>query len=140
MSDITHVPNWNDYATNPYAWGVSVIATVFAVGNLALGYILIAYPERLANPSFTYILHAGPHWAWGAAFVASGTLALFGQYTHRMWPARMGHAWSAFLCLWWVISFSVAAWHIPTGGLTGIAAYGIVAATHIVISVVSPHR
>ena len=133
----------HDTRHNPYAWAVSVIATVFAVGNIGLGWVLLAAPQRLRGVSFTYILHVAPAWLWGAGFVTSGAVALFGQYTHRLYPARLAHTASAVACIFWAVAFAYAAF-APGGegvSLTGVIAYGVViGVTHAVLAVVTPHE
>lgn len=127
---------------NLYAWAVSLIATLMAVGNVALGAVLVAAPQRLSLASFNYITAGrwGGAMAWGAGFTASGLVALFGQYTHRKWPTRVSHSASAIGCVWWVLAFAVAATRSPAAGLTGCVAYGIIGVVHAVVAVVSPHR
>ena len=123
---------------NPYAWAISMIACMLACGNIRLGMVLMLAPERVQGPSFTYVLEAGSPAAWGRGFILAGIIAVFGQFAGRKWPARLGHGWSAAMCLWWVGCFALGGYHVPTSSLTGCVAYGIICAAHVAIAAVPP--
>ena len=129
----------HDTRTNPYALAVSVIASAFALGNIGLGAVLLAEPQRVTGPSFLWVLHRAPPQAWGAAFLLCGIVALIGQYGHWKWPARLAHTGSSLLCAYWVGAFLWAAQHSETSGLTGVVAYSLIGVTHMLIAVFSPH-
>lgn len=127
---------------NPYAWAVSLIATVFGAGNIALGLVLVSAPRRVLGGSFVYVTGGSVRGAvgWGAVFIASGTVALFGQWTHRRWPTRAAHFASGIGCTWWVLAFAVAARQSDAVTLTGCVAYAIIGLTHTILGIASPHR
>jgi hypothetical protein len=127
--------------SNPYAAAVSFYAVILAVGNIALGAVLNAQPQRFLGGSFAHITggHAAGVRGWGVGFLVSGCVALFAQWTHRKWPARAAHSASGFGCVFWVIAFAIAGYQDQRVATSGVVAYAIIGAFHITTAVVSPH-
>lgn len=126
---------------DPFAWGISVIASVFGAGNVILGISLLADPERLRGVSFIYVLQFASAQIWGVAFIIAGLVSLYGQYRHRMWPTRLAHSASSVMAGIWACAFAYGSLVNSATPFTGIVAYGVfIAITHAVIAAVSPHR
>ena len=127
---------------NLYAWAISLLASVFAVGSGGFAAVLLLAPQRHIGPAFRYVTAGSPDGArlWGLAFLISAAVALYGQYTHRMWPTRLAHSAASVGCVWWVLAFAAVA---PADGrvaITGCVAYALIGAAHAMFAVVSPHR
>lgn len=125
-----------------WEWAVAVLGGVLAVGNIFLGLALtFGSRTRTSGVSFRFLLEVvGPE-VWGAMFVATGCLGLVGQL-RRLWGAALvGHFAAGLFCSYWSYCFVRAALEDDRASLTGVAAYGTLAALHLVVSVTSqPHR
>lgn len=116
--------------------------TVAAVGDLALGLILIAgNPLRTSGPSFATAKSLMPLPVWGALLVAFGVVLAAVVLGHRTMPipllrylrvtgASLACGWHAFFAS----AFENTARMDPRAARTGVAAYGTLAALHLVLA------
>ncbi len=125
---------------SPAEWALSLIAATLAFGNVGLGLVLLLGGKaRTGGASFRYLLDVASPSVYGVILVVAGALALGSQVAHWGAGALLGHGLAGVLCAYWAVSFARAA-TAPDGAavsLTGVAAYGTIAACHLIVSVTS---
>lgn len=115
--------------------------TVRALGRLALTFavlvgmlILAGGEDRFGTQSYANaLLYPGAPWSWGIVAFATGLIGLFassmGWFRVVWWCLMLLATWSLFFA----ISFAQSAVNDPQASTTGIAVYGYVAISSLIL-------
>jgi hypothetical protein len=119
-----------------YLWVVRALARLALTFGVIVGtLILVGGEERFGGRSFAdALMYPGAPWSWGIVALSAGVVGMLGslvRWRHLVWWGLMVLAtWSTFFA----ISFFTSAVDDPSAATTGIAVYGYVAISSIVLA------
>lgn len=108
---------------------------------ILLGLACLLTPERFGSPSFAVLQTKVPCGieGWGYLHLAVGALGVYASLRGREGPARCALVAAAMLLAPWVQGLYIAWITLPAVPPTGVIAYGVLMATHL-IQVADPLR